>query len=676
MTEKIPTQTTPKFSLPLKPTFLVMALLLVALITSYVIIRQIWTLPLIDLFASSSQLSVSELAKQMTITPTMIVAILSGGLLGVASVLLQQLVKNPLASDTTLAVGSGAQIALLIVTLFLPNFGLYGSFWVALTGALASMGLVFAMALPSRLNPLILVLVGLIVNIFVTAVSSLLLVFFSEKALGVMTWGGGVLTQISWSGARLMTITSVVLTVVLVPLLKPLTLMSLDDRQAKSLGVPVNMVRIVVVVLVAIMTALVVSKVGILSFVGLGAATLVNVLSIRQLPIRLLAGFALGGLLLLITSNLVTLLMQISPMLIPAGAMTGILGAPLIIWIIYRQKRQHVDEATPNLHIERRSISKWEWITWLLGVLVLLIMALVFTQSMIDGSSQAVWQLAFNSELISHFRLPRTLSAAATGVMLATAGVLIQTITHNPMASPEVLGVSSGSAVGVLLSVILLAVFGLPISLGSMLVAGTLGALAVLLLILWLARSLNPAHLLLVGIAISALMNGILSIIKLSGDPRLQAILSWLSGTTYSAKPETVWWLMGISVVLAVASCLLIQPLRALSLGSTVARGIGVNLRLSQLTIMIVIAGLSTASTLAVGPLSFIGLMVPHLATSLGAVQLQRQLPLAMLLGAGLMIVADWLGRYVIFPYEIPAGTIASIIGGLYFLILMRRLKA
>ena len=658
----------------LKPYLLITTLLGMAFISSYFIIEQLWSLPLADLFASADKLSVSNLAAQLTIMPTMLVAIFSGGLLGVASLLLQQLVKNPLASDTTLAVGSGAQMALLIVTLFLPGFGLYGNFWVAFIGALLSMALVFTLALPSRLNPLILILAGLIVNIFVTALSSLMLVFFSEKALGVMTWGGGVLTQISWDGVKLLAIVSGVMAVILLSLLKPLTLMSLDDRQAKSLGVPVNAIRGIVIVVVAVMTALVVSKVGILSFVGLGSATLVNVLSIRHVGKRLLAGFAFGGLLLLITSNVVTLIMQVSSALIPAGALTGILGAPLIIWIIFRQKRQHVDEATPNLHIERRPFTPWEWISWGALVMALLLMAL-FATNTISG-----WQFmssdATTFDLINQFRLPRTLSAAATGVMLASAGVLIQTLTRNPMASPEVLGVSSGSAVGVLLSVVLLTMLGLPITLGSMLVSGTLGVLAVLLVILWLARTLNPAHLLLVGIAISALMNGILSVIKLSGDPRLQAILSWLSGTTYSAKPETVWWLMGTALLLSIACLLLIQPLRVLSLGGTVAKSLGLNPRLSQLAIMTVVAGLSAASTLAVGPLSFIGLMVPHLATSLGAVELNRQLPLAMLLGAGLMIIADWLGRYVIFPYEIPAGTIASIIGGAYFLFLMRKLKA
>ena len=91
------------------------------------------------------------------------------------------------------------------------------------------------------------------------------------------------------------------------------------------------------------------------------------------------------------------------------------------------------------------------------------------------------------------------------------------------------------------------------------------------------------------------------------------------------------------------------------------------------MAVLLVIAGLSTATTLAVGPLSFVGLMIPHLATYFGAVNLNKQLPISMLFGAILMVMADWLGRYVIFPYEIPAGTIAAIIGGVYFMWLMRK---
>ena len=101
-----------------------------AIATSGYLINSRWQLPVWALFQASANLSLNDMAIQLSLLPTMLVAILAGGILGSSSILLQQLVKNTLASDTTLAVGSGAQMALLIVTLFLPSFGLYGSFWV------------------------------------------------------------------------------------------------------------------------------------------------------------------------------------------------------------------------------------------------------------------------------------------------------------------------------------------------------------------------------------------------------------------------------------------------------------------------------------------------------------------------------------------------------------------
>ena len=164
-----------------------------------------------------------------------------------------------------------------------------------------------------------------------------------------------------------------------------------------------------------------------------------------------------------------------------------------------------------------------------------------------------------------------------------------------------------------------------------------------------------------------------MALVKLSGNPKLTAMLSWLSGTTYSARPETTAYLIAIAAILVLLSLLLIKPLQVLGLGPSVARSLGVAVKLQSLALLIVVACLSTISTLAVGPLSFIGLMVPHLATSLGAVQLEKQLPLSALLGAGVMVIADWIGRYIIFPYELPAGTVAAIIGGVYFLWLIYR---
>lgn len=642
---------------------MVVFLIVMAVVSSYAVVHQLWNLPFMELFTPSFDLSLTDMSIQLQILPTMLVASTAGGLLGLVSVLLQQLVKNTLASDTTLAVGSGANIALLLVTLFFPSFNLGGSFWVAFIGAISSMAIVFILAAPSRMNPLVLVLGGLVTNILLGAIAALLLIYYAEESLNIMVWAAGSLTQNNWQVSVALTIASVVAFISLMPLLKPLEIMSLDDRQAKSLGVPVNLIRGLVIGLVAILTALVVSRVGPIGFIGLGAATLVNVFSVRHIGYRLLLGYGFGALLLWITSNVTTILQHYLSLNIPADAMTALLGAPLVIWLIMMQSRQHTEELAPTLVSERRET---HLLAWSIALVLLIGSILVFTATANGWQLNAVWNL------IVDFRLPRTLSAAATGVMLATAGVLLQTLTRNPMASPEVLGISSGSAIGVVLAFIFLPSFGYT----GIVLSGLLGASIVLCLILWLARRVNAAYLLLVGVAIAALMGGVLSLVKISGDQRLQAVLSWLSGSTYLASPETAWLLVAFAVALFLLSFMIVRPLEILSLGSGIARELGVSLRLFQSLILILVAALSTISTLAVGPLSFVGLMIPHLATTLGAVQLKRQLQLAAILGAALMVIADWLGRYIIFPYEIPAGTIAAIIGGAYFLYLMRRIRA
>lgn len=649
--------------LPSLRVLLTFALLMVtALISSYAVIDQLWSLTFLELFTPSFELPFKAMDAQLKIIPTMLVAMTVGGLLGLVSVLLQQLVKNTLASDTTLAVGSGANMALLLVTLFIPSLSLGGSFSIAFIGSLSSMALVFILAAPSRMNPLVLVLAGLVTNILLGAISALLLIYYSEESLNIMVWSGGRLTQNNWQVSKVLMIASLVAFVSLVPLLKPLNLMSLDDLQAKRLGVPINLIRGLVITLVAILTALVISHVGLISFIGLGAATLVNVFSVKSIGYRLMLGYAFGALLLWVTSNAITLLQNYIGFAIPAETMTALLGAPLIIWLIVRQRNQYTANATPSIVSRRRQV---DLVPWSIGLALLLVGTLIFTATAKGWQLNPVW------DLITNFRLPRTLSAAAIGVMLATAGVLLQTITRNPMASPEVLGISSGSAVGVILAFIFLPQFGY----GGIVLSGLLGACLVLMLIIWLARHINSAYLLLVGISIAALMSGVLSLVKVSGDQRLQAMLIWLSGSTYISSPETTWAVVGLACLLFLLSLLLIKPLQILSLGNEVARELGVSLRLYQSCVLILVAALSTVSTLAVGPLSFVGLMIPHLATALGAVQLKVQLRLSAILGAGLMVVADWIGRYLIFPYEIPAGTIAAIIGGMYFLYLMRRIN-
>ncbi len=619
----------------------------------------------------AGQMSLPQVAKAMTLIPTMTVAILAGGLLAAASTLLQTVAQNPLASDSTLAVGSGAQMALLLTTLFFPSLGLYGSFWVSFVGACLGVGAVFLLALPSRLNPVVLVLSGLVVNMLLSAVASVLLLYHSELTLGVMVWGSGILTQTGWHTSVLLVVTAAMFVGALFPVYRSLVVMALPDAQAKSLGVSVANIRRYVVLLVCATVALVVSKLGIIGFVGLCGATLAGQLTIRSLAWRLLMSFLFGGLILWVVSNVMTLYAPNT--FVGAGAMTAFLGVPLVIYLLLTLPKQKDTHMTLPFDTQRQISPCY----LLMALVVLMLMALCFAPYVVGSGQQLQMAFGLNADwaLIGEFRLPRTLTAISAGMMLATAGVILQNLTHNPMASPEVLGIGSATAMGVVVGFLLLPVWGLQVRPLYLFGFGAVFALLTLGLILTLVKRIASTHLLLVGVAISALMAAALSVIKVSNDPRLFTVLSFLSGSTYYATPQTAGIYFFIAVLGVAVAYGYARPLALLSFGLEIAQGRGLLVTKTRLVLFTLVALLSAVATFAVGFLSFVGLLAPHLAYMLGARTLGVRIVVSVLLGAMILMVSDWFGRYMIFPYEIPVGTLASLFGGAYFMLLMRRLK-
>ena len=638
---------------------------LLAFITSAVWLALVWHWPWADLWRDPDTLPLAQAAVQMAVLPEIAAAFLAGGLLALASTALQQVVHNPLASDSTLAVAGGAQLALMLVTLFFPAAGLFGSFWVAFAGAVAAMLLVLLVAGAGGANALALILAGLLANMVFAAIAAVISQFYSDLLLGIMVWGAGSLLQDGWATVTALLWTSLAAALALALLYRPLTLLALDDEQARRLGAPVGLLRLLVLLLAAGVTAQVVSRLGVISFAGLAGASVAHLLRVRAMGARFALSFLAGGLLLLVVDSLLNIAGHFLGTLLPAGALCGVLGAPFLIFLVLRQRKSaqgFVREAPPSAPSPRLA----SWRTPLLGLAVLLAL-LVLSQGFTAGADGWGWH--WQDELILDHRLPRSLSAMAVGIMLACAGVLLQTLTRNPMASPEVLGISSGVALAVIAAFLAFPALGS----GGLLLAGAGGALAVAVLVLWLARRLQPAWLLVTGVAIAALMQGVMTVVQLSGNPQLQSVLSWLSGSTYYARPYTAPLLVLLALGLLAGALLCLKPLRLLALGETVAGSLGLAVRRSHSVLLVLVALMSAVATLAVGLLSFIGLMTPHLARRSGAVSIDKQLPVAALYGATLMLVADWLGRYLIFPYELGAGVLASLLGGGYFLLHLRQ---
>ena len=651
------------FRRPLPP--LAVLLLLLCALTAWWILKLEWTLPWLRIFDRPDTLPLDALMVQNNTLPRMAMALLAGGSTAAATMLMQQLMRNPLASDGTLAVSSGAQTALVAATVFAPSFLSYGTSAVAFAGAAAALGAVLWLSSRRGLQPLTVVLAGLVVSLYLGSLTGIVMLFFSEETRGVMQWGSGSLVQDSWRDTLGLLWRVAATALFTAFLIKPLTIMSLSDTQAESVGIPVKKIRLLSLAAAAFLGASVVGFVGMMGFAGLAAATLVRQMGVRTLPMRLICSFIIGALLLMLTDNSLMLLKHYRGIDLPAGAVTALIGVPLLLWLMMKTPSRPSfqtasDTAPAALHTSR-----------LLRLLPLIAIAAAVL-ALTVGRYDETLRLTIDPEYFV-FRYPRVLLAAATGTMLALTGVMLQRLTQNPMAGPELLGISSGTAFGAMACVML---FGITSGSGWFWLVGVISALASLGLLMLFNRKngLAPEKVLLTGMAIAALADAAIRIWTASGDYRVQQLLVWMSGSTYQATPESA---LTVSL-LAAASLLLILPLQRwlglLSLNADVAQSTGVNVSLARMVLIASSAALTALSTLLIGPLSFVGLLAPHLARMLGARLPKQQLAAAALIGASVMITADWLGRQVMFPYEVPAGMMATLIGGAYFMMMMRKL--
>ncbi|MFQ2521182.1 Fe(3+)-hydroxamate ABC transporter permease FhuB [Aeromonas sp. R2-1] len=601
--------------------------------------------------------------------PRLAICLLAGAALGLAGTLMQQVLRNPLASPTTLGVASGAQLALMMVTLLAPSWLLIGREWIAMAGGSLAMGLVFALAWRRQLNPVVIVFAGLVINLYLAAISMGLLLFFQEDLKGLLVWGSGSLAQNSWSGVGYLLPRLLLAAMLAAVLVRPLAVLELDDASARSLGVSLKHLRLAGLGLAVFITACVVSVVGLIGFIGLAAPAMVRLLGVRKLAQRLLWAPILGALLLAATDLLLQTLSRFWPVLIPTGAMTALLGAPLLLWLIPRLGiKQSAPKANSSLQLARHPAPTRLVGLMVLGLAAAVIASLLFGQGM-GGWGWPSW-LRWQVQL--EWRLPRTLAAGAAGVLLALAGTLLQRVSNNPMASPELLGVSGGTFMGVIAVALLLPALPLPM----MLLGGLVGAFACLLLLVLINRrnGFQPERILLSGIAITALFEPLQAIALANGDLRVQQLLSWMSGSTYYVTQPVALALV-VLALLMLAACLLVSRwLDLMPMGPAVATALGIHLGRAQLTILLLVAVLTASATMVIGPLSFAGLLAPHLARLMGLVRARWHLLGAAGCGALLMVSADWIGQQILFPQEVPVGLVSTLLGGAYFMWCLRRL--
>ncbi|WP_410172956.1 FecCD family ABC transporter permease [Erwinia billingiae] len=281
-----------------------------------------------------------------------------------------------------------------------------------------------------------------------------------------------------------------------------------------------------------------------------------------------------------------------------------------------------------------------------------------------------VWQIWWN------IRLPRVLLAVLVGSALALSGGVMQGLFRNPLADPGLLGISSGAALMVAISVVI------PLSLPAMLalwwpmLAAFIGSLAVTVVIFTLSRSGSGtlSRLLLVGIAINAVCGAAVGVLSWIGnDQQLRQLSLWGMGSLGQAQWSTVIASAVIILPAMVATQWQARRLNLLQLGDEEAHYLGVDVKHTQ-RILLVLSALMVAASVAVsGVIGFVGLVVPHLMRMCIGSDHRWMLPAAGLAGAILMLIADTLARTVVAPAEMPVGLLTSLLGAPWFLWLILR---
>ncbi|MEE8728991.1 MAG: iron ABC transporter permease [Rahnella inusitata] len=273
-------------------------------------------------------------------------------------------------------------------------------------------------------------------------------------------------------------------------------------------------------------------------------------------------------------------------------------------------------------------------------------------------------------------RLPRVLLAVMVGCALASSGAVMQGLFRNPLADPGLLGISSGAALAVALTIVM--PFSLPplLALYSHMISAFVGSLAISLIVFTLSRFGHGglSRLLLAGIAINALCGAAVGVLTyISDDQQLRQFSLWSMGSLGQAQWPTLAVASSLILPACIATFFMSRRLNILQLGEEDAHYLGVNVRRTQLQLLLLSALLVGAAVAVSGVIGFIGLVIPHLLRMRIGADHRWLLPGSAMAGACLLLLADTLARTLVAPAEMPVGLITSIIGGPYFLWLILR---
>lgn len=316
-------------------------------------------------------------------------------------------------------------------------------------------------------------------------------------------------------------------------------------------------------------------------------------------------------------------------------------------------------------------------------IIATLIFLLLMCGSIIYGYTDTSWKMAWDAFqnnngsnehlVITTVRLPRALIAATVGVSLAIAGVLMQTLTKNPLASPDIFGVNAGAGFAVVIGITVFSMGNLQAIAWVAFLGAAIAAIGVYVIGSAGREGLTPIKLTLAGAATAAMFSSFTQGFLVLDESALEQVLFWLAGSVQGRKLEILTSVLPYLIFGWLGAMLISPKMNVLSMGEDVAKSLGLRTGLLKAGMAIVIILLSGGSVAIAGPIGFIGIVIPHVARSIIGIDHRCLIPFSGILGGILLLAADILARYIIMPQEVPVGVMTAIIGTPFFIYIARK---
>ncbi|MDQ0881553.1 iron ABC transporter permease [Peribacillus sp. V2I11] len=326
---------------------------------------------------------------------------------------------------------------------------------------------------------------------------------------------------------------------------------------------------------------------------------------------------------------------------------------------------------------------KNSWQKWMGMFITILLLLFLLCSSIVYGYTDTTWKLAidafthFNGTnehiVIQSVRLPRALIASAIGASLAISGVLMQTLTKNPLASPDIFGVNAGAGLAVVTGVTVFGISNLQVFTWLSFIGAAIAAISIYMIGSMGRGGLTPMKLTLAGAAMTAMVASLTQGLLVSNEALLEQVLFWLAGSISGRSLDNLVAVLPYLVAGWGLALIMSGKMNVLSMGEDVAKGLGLNIVFLKLVMGLAIILLAGGSVAVAGPIGFIGIVVPHLTRSIVGIDHRWLIPFSGLFGAVLLIAADVISRYILMPREVPVGVMTAIIGTPFFIYIARK---